>query len=129
MDSRKVTRDREAQNNAAFAAQRKASMQNFVTHSFQQQQAALNLALLARKEQDIGLNEGKIDGLLLALTVRTPCAPCIVSIIGANHVKQAEAPQEVITAMTNSAPPPVAADERAQLLKLQELIQRRLNAS
>jgi hypothetical protein len=33
------------------------------------------LALLARKEQDIGLNEGKIDGLLLALTVRTPCAP------------------------------------------------------
>lgn len=49
--------------------------------------------------------------------------------LGANHVKQAEAPQEVITAMTSSAPPPVAADERAQLLKLQELIQRRLNAS
>ena len=44
-------------------------------------------------------------------------------------MKQAEAPQEVVTAMTNSAPPPVAADERAQLLKLQELIQRRLNAS
>ncbi|KAL1650945.1 hypothetical protein SLS61_005713 [Didymella pomorum] len=107
--SRKVTRDREAQNNAAFAAQRKASIQNFVAHSFQQQQAALNLALLAKREQDLGLNEGKIDGLLLALT--------------------AEAPQEVITAMTNSAPPPVAADERAQLLKLQELIQRRLNAS
>ena len=75
MGSRKVTRDREAQNNAAFAAQREASMQNFVTHSFQQQQAALNLALLAKKEQDIGLNEGKIDGLLLALTVSTPCAP------------------------------------------------------
>jgi hypothetical protein len=130
MDSRKVMRDREAQNNAAFAAHRKASMQKFVTHSFRQQQAALNLALLAKKEQDIGLTEGKIDGLLLALTVSySLCPTCIVSIIGANHVKQAEAPQEVITAMTNSAPPPVAADERAQLLKLQELIQRRLNAS
>nr|GFD60376.1 hypothetical protein [Tanacetum cinerariifolium] len=51
MDSRKVTRDYQVQNDAAFAAQRKASMQNFVTHSFQQQQAALNLALLAKKEQ------------------------------------------------------------------------------
>lgn len=44
-------------------------------------------------------------------------------------MKQAEAPQEVITAMANAAPPPVVADERAQLLRLQELIQRRLNAS
>ncbi len=44
-------------------------------------------------------------------------------------MKQAEAPQEVIRAMTDAAPPPVAVDERAQLLKLQELIQRRLNAS
>ncbi|KAJ4383349.1 hypothetical protein N0V86_001396 [Didymella sp. IMI 355093] len=105
--SRKVMRDREAQNNVAFAAQREASMQKFVTHSFQQQQAALNLALLAKKEQDIGLTEGKIDGLFAC----------------------PHSPQEVITAMTNSAPPPVAADERAQLLKLQELIQRRLNAS
>ncbi|KAF2631650.1 hypothetical protein BU25DRAFT_428541 [Macroventuria anomochaeta] len=107
--SRRITRDHEAQNIAHFAVQRKASMQNFVTHSFQQQQAALNLARLAKKEQDIGLGEGTIDSLVLTLT--------------------AEAPQEVITAMTNSAPPPVAADERAQLLKLQELIQRRLNAS
>ena len=31
--------------------------------------------------------------------------------------------------MTDSAPPSVAADERAQLLKLQELIRRRLDAS
>jgi len=57
------------------------------------------------------------------------CPACIVSIIGANHVKQAEAPQEVIAAMTKAAPPPVADNERAQFLKLQELIQRRLNAS
>ena len=104
-------------------------MQNFVTHSFQQQQAALNLARLAKKEQDIGLSEGTIDSLLFTLTVSTPCPTCVVSIVSANHVKQAEAPQEVISAMTNSAPPPVAAGERAQLLRLQELIQRRLNAS
>jgi hypothetical protein len=61
--------------------------------------------------------------------VSIPCAPPILSIDGANHVKQAEAPQEVITAMANAAPTPLVADERAQLLKLQELIQRRLNAS
>ena len=127
--SRRITQDRVAQNNAYVAAQRKASMQNFVTHSFQQQQAALNLARLANKEQDIGLGEGTIDSLVLALTVSIPCAPPILSIDGANHVKQAEAPQEVITAMTNAAPTPLVADERAQLLKLQELIQRRLNAS
>jgi hypothetical protein len=69
MSSRKVTRDHRAQSHVQAAAQRKASMQNFVTHSFQQQQAALNLARLAKKEQDIGLNEGTIDGLVLALTV------------------------------------------------------------
>ncbi|KAH6643948.1 hypothetical protein C7974DRAFT_300404, partial [Boeremia exigua] len=107
--SRRIARDHEAQHRAYTAAQRKVSMQNFVTHSFQQQQAALNLALLANRERDIGLSEGNIDSLVLTLT--------------------AEAPQEVIAAMTNSAPPPIADDERAQLLKLQELIQRRLNAS
>ena len=79
MCSRRITRFHEAQNNAHFAAQRKASMQNFVTHSFQQQQAALNLARLAKKEQDIGLSEGTIDSLVFALTVSTPCAPPALS--------------------------------------------------
>lgn len=54
-------------------------MQNFVTHSFQQQQAALNLARLAKKEPDTGLSEGTIDSLVLALTVSTPCAPPTLS--------------------------------------------------
>ena len=70
--SRKIVRDYEAQNSVHVAAQRKASMQNFMTHSFQQQQAALNLARLARKEQDIGLSEGTIDSLVLTLTVSLP---------------------------------------------------------
>lgn len=70
--SRRIIRDHETHNNAYVAAQRKASMQNFVTHSFQQQQAALNLARLAKKEQDIGLSEGTIDGLVLTLTVSLP---------------------------------------------------------
>ncbi len=105
-------------------------MQHFLNHPFPQQQAALNLTLLARKEPDIGLSEGNIDSLVYRLTVSTLCAPPgIASIIGANHVKQAEAPEEVIKSMNNTAPLPVADDERAQLLKLQELIQRRLNAS
>ena len=77
--SNKVAMDYRAQNNAYIAAQRKASMQNFVTRSIQQQQAALNLARLARKEQDIGLSEGTIDSLVLTLTVSLPCAPPTLS--------------------------------------------------
>lgn len=73
--SRRIAEKNEAQKKASTAAQRKASMQNFVTHSFRQQQAALNLARLARKEQDIGLSEGTIDSLVLTLTVSTPFAP------------------------------------------------------
>lgn len=70
--SRKVMRDHEAQNTAHVVGHGQASMQNFVTHSFQQQQAALNLARLARREQEIGLNEGTIDSLVLTLTVSLP---------------------------------------------------------
>jgi hypothetical protein len=40
-----------------------------------QQQAALNLARLANKEEDIGLSGGKLDLLLLALTVRSLPVP------------------------------------------------------
>ena len=79
MFSRRTARVDEAQSTANIAAQRKASMQNFVTHSFQQQQAALNLARLAKKEQDIGLSEGTIDSLVFALTVSAPCAPPALS--------------------------------------------------
>jgi hypothetical protein len=44
------------------------------------------------------------------------------------QIQQAEAPQDVTTAMANEAPPPLKDDERAMLLKLQQLIQRRLDA-
>ena len=43
-------------------------------------------------------------------------------------MEQAEAPPEVITAISNAAPPPLTPEERAQLLKLQQLIQLRLKA-
>lgn len=71
LHSRKTARDH-AHYDAHAAAQRKASMQNFMTHSFQQQQAALHLARLARKEQDIGLSERTLDSLVLNLTVSIP---------------------------------------------------------
>lgn len=44
------------------------------------------------------------------------------------HIEQAEAPQEVTAAMAGTAPLPLKDEERVQLLKLQQLIQRRLNA-
>lgn len=52
------------------AEQRKLSMQNFAARPIQQQQAALNLAKLADKEHDIGLNERDVDALVIGLTVR-----------------------------------------------------------
>ncbi|KAJ4375058.1 hypothetical protein N0V83_002138 [Neocucurbitaria cava] len=98
----------EARKAAEVAAQRKASMQQFFAHSVQQQQTALSLAQLAKKESDIGLGEGKVSALILSLT--------------------SEAPPDVIAALDNAAPPPLTDDERAQLLKLEALIQRRLKA-
>ena len=41
-------------------------------------------------------------------------------------MKQAEAPNEVVSAISKVDPPPVTSPERAELLKLQELINRRL---
>lgn len=111
------------------AAQRKASMQHFVTRPIKQQQAALNLAQLANREKDLGLSEGNIDALILSLTVRFLLVPHLHCFRSSAliHVKQAEAPNDVIAALSDAAPPPVISNERAQLLKLQELIQRRLN--
>ncbi|KAL5120960.1 hypothetical protein ACEQ8H_001148 [Pleosporales sp. CAS-2024a] len=91
---------------AATGTQHKATMQNFVARPMAQQQAALHLARLANKEQDIGLSEGRMDLLLLTLT--------------------AEANNDVTTALDRAGPPPLDDNERAQLLKLQELIARRL---
>jgi hypothetical protein len=72
--------------NALAAAQHKATMHNFIARPMAQQQAALNLARFANKEKDIGLSEGKLDVLLLTLTVRlSPFAPhALFSIIDAN---------------------------------------------
>jgi hypothetical protein len=93
-----------------------------------QQQAALNLARLANKEEDIGLSGGKLDLLLLALTVRSLLVPDLYWFRSSAliHMSQAEADDNVTTALDNAGPRPVDADEREQLLKLQELIARRL---
>ncbi|KAF1848530.1 uncharacterized protein K460DRAFT_375382 [Cucurbitaria berberidis CBS 394.84] len=106
--SGRVMKEYEARRAAEAAAQRKASMQNFFAHSVQTQQAALNLAIVAKKDSDIALGEGKISALILSLT--------------------SEAPPDVITAFDNAAAPPLTEDERTHLLKLEELIQRRLKA-
>jgi hypothetical protein len=77
--SARVAKYDAARKAAMAAAQSKASMQNFIARPMLQQQAALNLARLANKEKDIGLSEGKLDVLLLTLTVRllpVPHSPC-----------------------------------------------------
>lgn len=112
---------------AKISAQR--DMQTFFARPVQQQQAALNLARLANHEKDVDLGDGSINALLLRLTVRPLSLPRYqwFDLSTLIHVKQSEAPDTVVTAMDNAAPPPVLAGERAQLLKLQELIARRLN--
>jgi hypothetical protein len=83
--SGRVVKDLGAPKDAKNTAQRKASLQDFIARPMRQQQAALNLARLAHREQDIGLSEGKLDMLLLTLTVRLLPVPHLqCSIIGAN---------------------------------------------
>ncbi|KAF1834318.1 hypothetical protein BDW02DRAFT_498617 [Decorospora gaudefroyi] len=106
--SGRVAKKYEARKAADAAAQRKASVQNYLAHTIEQQQTALHLLQLAKKEPDISLGEGQITALVFGLT--------------------SEAPPDVITAMSNTAPPPPTAEERAQLAMLQQLIQRRLGA-
>ena len=69
-DSGRIVKDHETRNGMKLAEQHKTSIQNFIARPLVQQQAALNLARLANKEEDIGLTEGKLDVLLLTLTVR-----------------------------------------------------------
>lgn len=59
------------------AAQRTSSLQNFVARPLHQQQAALNLARLAHKEEDIGLSQDSLELLLLTVTVRLLLVPHI----------------------------------------------------
>ncbi|KAI4688405.1 hypothetical protein J4E81_008001 [Alternaria sp. BMP 2799] len=106
--SGRVVKKAEARKSAEAASQRRASMQNFLAHNFQQQHAALSLAQLANKTPEMNLGEGTVQALILGLT--------------------SEAPPAVITAMSNADPPPPTDDERAQLKMLQQLIQRRLGA-
>jgi len=91
------------------------------------QQAAINLARMANKEQDIDFGEGKLDVLLLTLTVRlvVPHLHCVRSS-ALIRLKQAEADKDVTTAMDKAEPPAINTQEREQLLMLQKLIARRL---
>ncbi|KAF2445739.1 hypothetical protein P171DRAFT_272482 [Karstenula rhodostoma CBS 690.94] len=109
IDKVKTGRINKAAKLAQSRAQSKASMQNFAARPIQQQQAALNLAKLANKETEIGLNESTVDALILSLT--------------------AEAPKAVVTAIDTATPPPVSKEEREMLFKLQELIKTRLGGA
>jgi hypothetical protein len=106
--SGRVMKNYEARKVAEAAAQRNTSMQNYLAHSIEQQQAALALAQLAGKEPEVTLSEGKVHALIYSLA--------------------SEAPPNVIAAMANADPPPPSHQERAQLEMLQRLIQRRLGA-
>ncbi|KAA8626457.1 zinc finger phd-type protein [Pyrenophora tritici-repentis] len=106
--SGRVAKKLEANKAGERAAQRKASIQHYLAHPIEQQQAALTLAQLAKKEPEVDLSEGKVHALIYGLT--------------------SEAPPNVITAMSNADPAPLTQKERAELEKLQHLINIRLGA-
>ncbi|KAF2477945.1 uncharacterized protein BDR25DRAFT_321095 [Lindgomyces ingoldianus] len=87
-------------------AKRKASLEAFAARPIATQQAALHLVQYANKEEDIGLNETSVQGLILGLT--------------------AEAPNDVVTAISDAGPGSLTEQKRAELLKLKELIDRAL---
>ncbi|KAF1963283.1 hypothetical protein CC80DRAFT_511666 [Byssothecium circinans] len=114
---RVTKRARQDEASTKAAAQRKASMQHFAARPIEQQQAALHLAQFAKKEHDIGMNDTNVDALVLRLTVS-----CLLPSLTSN----ADAPEEVISTISDAPPPPVSDAERAQLIKLQKLISMRL---
>jgi len=126
--SSRVAKHSDAPDKAMVAAQHKATMQNLIARPLAQQQAALNLARFANKEKDIGLSEGKLDLLLLTLTVRLLPLPHLHCLRSSALIclSQAEANSDVTTALDNAGPPSVSESERESLLQLQELILRRL---
>ncbi|KAJ4303764.1 hypothetical protein N0V90_002665 [Kalmusia sp. IMI 367209] len=109
IDKVKSDRVNKAAKVAQDPARRPSSMQIFTARSIQQQQAALNLAKLANREKDIGLNENDVHALVLTLT--------------------AEAPNDVVRAIDTAPPGSLCDKERDELLKLQQLINARLGAT
>ncbi|ORY13294.1 hypothetical protein BCR34DRAFT_481188 [Clohesyomyces aquaticus] len=91
---------------AKAAAKRKASLESLAARPIATQQAALHLVQYANKEQDIGLTETNVQSLILGLT--------------------AEAPNDVVHAISDAGPGPITDEKRAELLKLQQLIARAL---
>ena len=59
-------------------------MEMFAARSIEQQQAALHLAQLAKKEKDVGLTDFNVDALVLNLTVSLPTLAVIGSLFSAN---------------------------------------------
>jgi hypothetical protein len=64
----------EEQYAAEASVQHNTPMQNLMARNLATQQAAINLARMANKEQDINFGEGELGLLLLTLTVGLPYA-------------------------------------------------------
>ncbi|KAF2115483.1 hypothetical protein BDV96DRAFT_612741 [Lophiotrema nucula] len=89
------------------AVRRQAARDSWAARPIDEQQTALHLTQLAKKEKDIGLNTTNVDALILSLT--------------------AEAPNEVLTAIAEARPKQsMTVAKRAKLWQLQKLIQRAL---
>ncbi|KAK4982543.1 hypothetical protein LTR66_009217 [Elasticomyces elasticus] len=105
------------------------------SHSFAEQQAAINLAQFAQTNRDLGLGGGRVGTLAAALIAEAP-ENVVAQLDHAGSAVNGVPSSSTTTATTATEAPPSppaseqpeqpSAQERAVLLKLQEIIRRRL---
>ncbi|KAK5114509.1 hypothetical protein LTR62_002444 [Meristemomyces frigidus] len=103
---------------------------NFTRHSFDEQQVALNLAQFATANQDLDLGSDKVQDLVGTLIAEAPAEVVDGYMASADNVEMKEtAPTVPLSPPTSEETDQLSAEQRKQLLNLQELIRRKLENS
>lgn len=134
IDKMRKANEKEARNKAREST---AANEAFNKHSFIDRQAALNLALFAGSNQDLGLNQSTVGNLTRALIAEAP--DNVVSLFTKEEKKStaklSTIPEEESTdapvrlaPLCPSAEKSIGGTEKQTLELLQELIRRRLEA-
>lgn len=106
------------------ADNRKQALTGFLGLPLERQQAALHLTQVAQKETDIGLTGNNIESLLVGLAVSL--LPLCRTVILLMLPPQSEAPDTVMKDVDSAPPAPLSEETKAELRKMQELIDRAL---
>ena len=111
---------------AREARERAAADEAFGQASFIDRQAALNLCSFARGHQDLGLSSQRVGELTHALIAEAPAN--VVSLFTREEEERSADVPVRLAPSSSTAEKSIGGTERQQLLLLQELIRRRLEA-